>query len=215
MQTFCLRVCVCWEGCVCVWACCIQVAQDLVCASALPPHPRCGGNNVWFQHPISSHTHPPPHPLYLYYSFDRIHPPSLQVWWGWRGGRERKKVRQLNGVSGKTFPLHLFPCTVEDLWSCLKAYFLYRFVWLDNRLWTSLSALQQIRVQESLFFFYWKISILSDLSFSFKTLQCRSLNQMAGKQLLFHKGNLSTFWQSWYPRNVHSTAHRLDLCFDF
>lgn len=62
-------------------------------------------------------------------------------------------MRLLHGVSGKTFPFHLFPCTVQDLWSCLKAYFLYCFVWLDNRLWTSLSALQQIRVQKSLFFF--------------------------------------------------------------
>lgn len=67
---------------------------------------------------------------------------------GWKG----EKVRLLNGVSGKTFLLHLFPCTVQDLWSCLKAYFLYRFFWLDNRLWTSLSALQQIRVQKSHFF---------------------------------------------------------------
>lgn len=64
-------------------------------------------------------------------------------------------------------------------------------------------------------FFYWKISILSDLSFGFETLQSRSLNQMAGKQLLFHKHNLSTFCQSWYPRNVHSTAHGLGLCFGF
>lgn len=45
---------------------------------------------------------------------------------------------------------------------------------------------------------------MSDLSFGFETLQCRSLNQMAGKQLLFHKRNLSTFYQIWYPRNVHS-----------
>lgn len=45
---------------------------------------------------------------------------------------------------------------------------------------------------------------MSDLSFGFETLQCRSLNQMAGKQLLFHKRNLSTFCQIWYPRNVHS-----------
>lgn len=158
---------------------------------------------------------PTPPPLYLCCCFDRIHPPSLQVWWGWRGGGERKKVRLLNGVSGKAFPLHLFPCTVQDLWSCLKAYFLYRFVWLDNRLWTSLSALQQIRVQKPLFFFYCKISILSDLSFGFETLQCRSLNQMAGKQLLFHKRNLSTFCQSWCPRTVNGTAHGLGLCFGF
>lgn len=147
MQTFCGWVCVC----VCCWGGSLLYSgcTGFVLCLCSPP-PGCDGDNVWFQYPI--YCPPPTPPLYLHYCSDRMHPPSLQLWWGWRGGGERKKVRLLNGVGGKMFPLHLFPCTVQDLWSCLKAYFLYRFVWLDNRLWTSLSALQQIRVQKSHFF---------------------------------------------------------------
>lgn len=149
MQTFCVRVCVCcWGG----GGKSVVFRLHSICfVSLLSP---CTPDVMEIMSDFSTRyiVTPTPPALYLYYCIDRIHPPFLQVWWGWRGGRERKKVRLLNGVSGKTFPLHLFPCTVQDLWSCLKAYFLYRFFWLDNRLWTSLSALQQIKVQKSHFF---------------------------------------------------------------
>lgn len=61
-------------------------------------------------------------------------------------------IRAGRGARGQPFALHLFPCTTQALWSCWKIYFLYHFVWLNNHLQTSVSALQQIRVQKSYFY---------------------------------------------------------------
>lgn len=76
---------------------------------------------------------------------------------GRRGGRQNR---------GQPFPLHLFPCTIQALWSCWKTSFLHHFVWLYNHRWTSLSALPNNKGSEVPFFFNWKIILLSDLSFN-------------------------------------------------
>lgn len=145
--------------CVCIYA----VVSRFHYTGMLPPPPPWNAENVWSQSMPRCHFL-----VSRYLGFEsnlEDTSPCLKGEWlsvqtgggGIRAGRWNRR---------QPFAFYLFPCTIQALWSCWKTYFLYHFVWLNNHLWTSVSAPQQIRVQKSYFVFNWKIIILSDLSFS-------------------------------------------------